>query len=253
MFLLKKIITPLVYPLSLSLEILLFGLFLLWFTRKQKIGKIVVSIGVFLLTLFSFGIISSTLLRPLEYKYTPLLSLEDMHHVKWVVVLGGGHISDPQIPITSQLSDASTARLIEGIRLHNMLPESKIILSGGGFDPVPNAKILADVAEAIGVNKQDLVLESVSKDTKDEAILIQKIVGKDQFILVTSASHMLRSMALFKKCGMHPIPAPTDYFVKKRQRVSPGIFFPSAGDLYKTERVFHEYLGMVWAKLRGQI
>ena len=120
-------------------------------------------------------------------------------------------------------------------------------------DPVPNAKIMADVAEAIGVNKQDLVLESLSKDTKDEARLIQKIVGKDQFILVTSASHMPRSVALFKKHGMHPIPAPTDYFVKKRQRVSPGIFFPSAGDLYKTERAFHEYLGMVWAKLRGQI
>ncbi len=190
-----------------------------------------------------------------------------MHHVKWVVVLGGGHTSDPQLPVTNQLSDASTARLIEGIRLHNMLPESKLILSGGGFgpqisqitqilktgDPVPNAKIMADVAEAIGVNKQDLVLESVSKDTKDEAILIQKIVGKDQFVLVTSASHMPRSMALFKKCGMHPIPAPTDYFVKKHQRVSPAMFFPSASDLYKTERAFHEYLGMVWAKLRGQI
>ena len=253
MFLFKKIIAPLFFPLPLCLEILLFGLFLLWFTRRQKIGKIVVSIGVLLLMIFSIGIISNTLLRPLEYKYTPLLSLEDMHHVKWVVVLGGGHISDPQIPITSQLSDASTTRLLEGIRLHNMLPESKIILSGGGFDPVPNAKIMADVALSIGINKEDLVLESVSKDTKDEAMLIQKIVGKDQFVLVTSASHMPRSVALFKKHGMHPISAPTDYFVKKHQRVSPAIFFPSAGDLYKTERAFHEYLGIAWAKLRGQI
>ncbi len=253
MFILKKIIAPLFFPLSLSLEILLFGLFLLWFTRKQKIGKIVVSVGVLLLTVFSYGAISNTLLRPLEYKYTSLLSLKDMPHVKWIVVLGGGHTSDPQIPITSQLSDASTVRLIEGIRLHNMLPESKLILSGGGSDPVPNAKVMADVALSVGVDKEDLILESVSKDTKDEARLIQRIVGKDRFILVTSASHMPRSMALFKKCGMHPVPAPTDYFVKKRQGVSPGMFFPSAGDLYKTERAVHEYLGMVWAKMRGQI
>jgi len=253
LFILKKIIAPLFFPLSLSLEILLFGLFLLWFTRKQKIGKIVVSVGVLLLTVFSYGAISNTLLRPLEYKYTSLLSLKDMPHVKWIVVLGGGHTSDPQIPITSQLSDASTVRLIEGIRLHNMLPESKLILSGGGSDPVPNAKVMADVALSVGVDKEDLILESVSKDTKDEARLIQRIVGKDRFILVTSASHMPRSMALFKKCGMHPVPAPTDYFVKKRQGVSPGMFFPSAGDLYKTERAVHEYLGMVWAKMRGQI
>jgi len=254
MFLLKKIVAPFFFPVPLCLGILLLGLFFLWFTRRQKTGKIVVSVGVLLLTVFSYGAISNTLLRPLEYKYAPLLSLEDMHHVKWVVVLGGGHTSDPRIPITSQLSNASTARLIEGIRLYNMLPESKIILSGGGyFDPVPNAKIMADVALSIGINKEDLVLESVSKDTKDEAILIQKIVGKDRFVLVTSASHMPRSMALFKKCGMHPIPAPTDYFVKKRQRVSPGIFFPSANNLRKAERAFHEYLGIAWAKLRGQI
>jgi uncharacterized SAM-binding protein YcdF (DUF218 family) len=254
LFLLKKIVAPFFFPVPLCLEILLLGLFFLWFTSRQKTGKIVVSVGVLLLTVFSYGAISNTLLRPLEYKYAPLLSLEDMHHVKWVVVLGGGHTSDPQIPITSQLSNASTARLIEGIRLYNMLPESKIILSGGGyFDPVPNAKIMADVALSIGINKEDLVLESVSKDTKDEAILIQKIVGKDRFVLVTSASHMPRSMALFKKCGMHPIPAPTDYFVKKRQRVSPGIFFPSANNLRKAERAFHEYLGIAWAKLRGQI
>jgi len=254
LFLLKKIAAPFFFPVPLCLEILLLGLFFLWFTSRQKTGKIVVSVGVLLLTVFSYGAISNTLLRPLEYKYAPLLSLEDIHHVKWVVVLGGGHTSDPQVPITSQLSDASIARLIEGIRFHNMLPKSKIILSGGGyFDPVPNAKIMADVALSIGINKEDLVLESVSKDTKDEAILIQKIVGKDRFVLVTSASHMPRSMALFKKCGMHPIPAPTDYFVKKRQRVSPAMFFPSASDLYKTERAFHEYLGIAWAKLRGQI
>jgi hypothetical protein len=33
----------------------------------------------------------------------------------------------------------------------------------------------------------------------------------------------------------------------------PGMFFPSAGHLHKSERAFHEYLGMAWAKLRGQI
>ena len=254
MFLLKKIVAPFFFPVPLCLGILLFGLFFLWFTSRQKTGKILVSVGVLLLTVFSYGAISNTLLRPLEYKYAPLSSLEDMHHVKWVVVLGGGHTSDPQVSISSQLSNTSIARLIEGIRFHNMLPESKIILSGGGyFDPVPNAKIMADVALSIGINKEDLVLESVSKDTKDEAILIQKIVGKDRFVLVTSASHMPRSMALFKKRGMHPIPAPTDYFVKKRQRISPGIFFPSAINLFKAERAFHEYLGMAWAKLRGHI
>jgi uncharacterized SAM-binding protein YcdF (DUF218 family) len=254
MFLFKKIVVPLFFPLPLCLEILLLGLLLLWFTRRQKAGKIFVSIGVVLLALLSYGAITYMLLRPLEYKYQPLLNLEDTRDVKWVVVLGGGHTSDPQVPITSQLSHASMARLVEGIRLHNMLPVSKLILSGrGAFDRVPNAKVLADVALAIGVDKQHVILESVSKDTKDEAQLIQKIVGHDRFVLVTSASHMPRSMALFQKLEMKPVPAPTDHWVQEGKGISPYVFFPDADALRKAELAFHEYLGLAWAKLRGYI
>ncbi|NIA11024.1 MAG: hypothetical protein GWP10_15165 [Nitrospiraceae bacterium] len=100
---------------------------------------------------------------------------------------------------------------------------------------------------------KDILLESASKDTKDEAHLIKDIVGNDGFILVTSASHMPRSMALFEKHGMRPIPAPTEYLVKESRKIDPSIFFPSAEGLRKTERAFHEYLGLGWTWLMGQI
>ena len=254
MFLLKKMLAPLFFPVSLCLEILLLGLILLWFTRKQKTGKVVLSIGFLFLALLSFDATSDKLSQPLEYKYPPVLKADDVPGVKWVVVLGGGHTSDPQLPVTSQIGGASVARLVEGIRLSKMLPESKLILSGGSaFDPVANAQIMADVAVAIGVDKRDLILETISKDTKDQARLINEIVGKDSFMMVTSASHMPRSMALFEKQGMRPIPAPTGFGVKKRQRPSPGMFFPRASALLKAEIAFHEYLGMAWAKIRGQM
>lgn len=245
---------PLFFPLPLCLEILLIGLFLLWLTRKQKAGKIVVSIGAILLAIFSFGLISDALLRPLENKYPPQLEIDGISDVKWVVVLGGGHRSDPRVPVTSQISGDSLARLVEGIRLQRILPQSKLILSGGGaFDPVPIANIMADVALAIGVDKENFILEQSSKDTKDQAVLIKEIVGKERFALVTSASHMPRSMALFRKQNMNPIPVPTDHRVEESQGSSPRIFFPDATDIGKTERAFYEYLGIIWAKLRGQI
>ena len=254
MFLLKKIVAPLFLPVSLCLELLLLGLFLLWFTRKQKTGKVILSIGFLLLAFLSYSAVSDELLQPLEYKYPPILKADDAPGVKWVVVLGGGHISDPRLPVTSQIGGASVARLVEGIRLYKMLPGSKLILSGGSaFDPVASAKIMADVAIAMGVDKQDLILESSSKDTKDQARLIKEIVGKDSFLMVTSASHMPRSIALFERQGMRPIPAPTGFGVKQRQRPSPGMFFPGAYALLKAEIAFHEYLGMAWAKIRGQM
>jgi len=250
----KKIVAPLFFPLSLCLEILIVGILLLWFTRKQKTGKILVTIGVTFLTVLSYGVASEILLRPLEYKYPPLTNVSAVSDVKWVVVLSGGHSEDTNIPVTGQLSDASLVRLAEGIRIHRKLPKSKLLLSGGSvFSTVAEAKAMMDVAVALGVDAKDLVLESESKDTKDQARFIQKIVGDSRFILVTSASHMPRSLALFQKRGMKPIPAPIGHIVKKRQKITPAMFFPSAGRIEKTERAFHEYLGLVWAKFRGQI
>lgn len=254
MFLFKKIVAPLFFPLSIILEILIVGVFLLWFTRRQKTGKMVVFAGVLLLALFSYGSIADICLKTLEDKYPPLMDLHQFSDVKLVVVLGGGHNSDQKLPVTSQISESSLSRLVEGIRIHKLLPKSKLILSGGGvFDPVPEAKVMAGIAKVMGIGENRLVLEELSKDTKDQARLIHKIVDDERFVLVTSASHMPRSMALFQKSGMKPIPAPADYLVKERQRANPGVFFPNAGSLRKMERVFYEYLGLGWAWLRGQI
>ena len=119
--------------------------------------------------------------------------------------------------------------------------------------PFPVQETMAEVAKSIGVKQEDLILESESKDTIDEARVIKSIVGNDKFILVTSASHMPRSMGMFKKLGMHPIPAPTDYSVVRSQSIGPSAFFPGSGGLRKAEGVIYEYLGIIWAKLRGQI
>jgi len=254
MLMFKKIIAPLFFPLSLCLEILIVGIFFLWFTHKQKTGKIIVTIGVIVLTVLGYGVASEILLRPLESKYPPMPDISAVLDVKWILVLSGGHSPDARLPITGQLSDASLVRLVEGIRIHRKLPKSKLILSGGSvISAITEAKVMADVAIALGMEAKDLVIESESKDTKDQARLIHKIVGDSRFILVTSASHMPRSMALFLKKGMHPIPAPTGHKVIKRKKITPAMFFPSAGRIEKTERAFYEYLGLAWAKLRGQI
>lgn len=253
MFLFKKLVALLFFPVSIALEAMLLGLFLLWFTRKQKTGKVVVSIGVGIFALFSYAGFSNILLRPLEYKYPPILSLADARDAKWVVVLGGGHTSDPQLAVTSQIEEETLARLVEGIRLHKMTSGSKLILSGGAvFDPVPNAKIMAGVASILGVDERDIVLETESRDTKDEARIIKEMVGDERFVLVTSASHMPRSMALFRKQGMEPIPAPTGHWVKEREGISPGMFFPGSEGHRKAERAVYEYLGLIWAKVTGQ-
>lgn len=256
MFLLKKIISPFFMPVPACIFLALLGLFFLWFTRKQRIGKVLVTISTVLLGVFSYGAVSDMLARPLERQYPPITDFQLLKDVKWIVVLGGGSSVDPGLPSSTYLSDASLVRLSEGVFLHNRLPQTKLILTGrSGFEGVtPVAQVMGDVAREWGVETEDIVLETKATDTKDHPIYVKEIVGKDRFILVTSASHMPRAMGLFRKHGMEPIPAPTDYMVKEREGgLRLGMFIPSAGSLEKVGRVIHEYLGMMWGKMRSQI
>ena len=248
MFFLKKLISAFIMPLQLGLVMSFAGLYLLWFTKKQKIGKMLCTFGVLWILVFSLHPVSNLLLSPLENDF--LKYEQGQQTVKYVVVLGGGHVSDPRLPVSSQISSDSLTRLIEGVTIFRENPGSKLILSGyAGHDNIANAVVMANIAKSIGVDASDIIIEKRPRDTKDEARMIRDIVRDDPFVLVTSASHMKRAVALFKFYGLAPIPAPTYFQVK-----GPDVFtiVPSVSSLKKAESAFHEYLGIAWANLMGQ-
>lgn len=261
MFMLKKIVALFLYPFSLGLEILILGVFFLWATRNPRRGKILVTLGTVFLLLLSLPFIASQLLTPLERRYPALLHPETVSwgqmsqtSPRWIVVLGGGHVSDLRLPANSQINEGALARVVEGVRLYKAIPGSKLLLSGGRvFDPVPEARLMARIAVLLGVEPQDIRLETNSRDTAQEAENIAKMIGKEKFILVTSAAHMPRALALFKKRNLEPIPAPTDYLARVGQRPSPDEFFPGAASLEEARVAMHEYLGLAWAWLQGEI
>ncbi|MEI7639259.1 MAG: ElyC/SanA/YdcF family protein [Syntrophus sp. (in: bacteria)] len=254
LFLLKKIVSPLFQPLSIVLVLLVSGLMLLWMTKKKNLGKIFLTLGTILLLMASHGFLVDQLVVSLENRYLPLLDVKNIHNskdIKWIVVLGGGSLPDPRLPLSSQLNPISLTRLLEGVRLHRQLPDSRLILSGGAvFQDAPEGETLAKTALLMGVSENNVVRENKSLDTADQAKLISSIVGRNRFVLVTSAIHMPRSMALFRKFGMDPIAAPTNYMVVKQSRFHPGMFFPDSGFLHKMEAAIHEYLGLIWMRIQ---
>jgi len=225
---------------------------MIWRKKREKVGMILILISICALALLSFSPVSNILLFPLEFKFNTYTIENHKEDIKFIVVLGGGHIPDPAVPITSQISSNSLVRLTEGIRIYHNYPGSKLILSGGGIG-LTCAEIMAEATKIFKIKREDIIIEAVSRDTKDEAIFIKSIVGDNRFVLVTSASHMPRSIALFRKLGMEPIPAPTNHLAIKNPYSTFRLPFPGAGGLTKSERVFYEYLGLAWAKLRGQI
>lgn len=251
MFLMKKIVSRFLFPLPLSLEFLFVGLFLLWFTRRQRAGKALVTCGTLLLLGLSNIFSSDALLRPLEHRYPPLAVEQAgarVPAVSFIAVLGGFGDDDPDVPITSHISPDLMVRLIEGIFLQREIHGSKLILSGGN----DSAEGMAKMAEALGVSAQDMMRLAEPRDTEEESQQIAPIVGAQRFILVTSASHMPRAMGLFRKRGLQPIAAPTDYLAPGH-RVDLDDLFPDGYKLFKSQTAFYEYLGLAWEALRGRI
>lgn len=255
MFFFKKLIAPFLMPVPLCVTLLVAGLLLLWFTKRQRAGKYLTTAGALLLVLLGYGFLSNRILASLERQYQPVADArEAAGRVRWVVVLGGGSSSDRSLPEGTRLSEASLARLIEGVRLQRQLPESRLLLSGGSvFGSDPDAHTMRTLAVGLGVDPASLALDAASPDTETQAEAVRAQLGTEEFFLVTSASHMHRAVALFRKAGTNPIPAPTHFIVQEGRVLGPGDLFPSSGGLRRAEAATYEYLGLAWAKVRGRI
>jgi uncharacterized SAM-binding protein YcdF (DUF218 family) len=256
-FIIKKLLTQLCYPLTLCLLAFVVGLILIRRERWRRGGKVALGLGFLFLFLFTFSPLPSWMARPLEWRYEPLNYAvgAEVPDISWVVVLGGGHSGTTDLPPTARLNRATLARLVEGVRQHRLHPGSRLLLSGGSvYGEVANAAVLAAAAESLGVDPADMLIEDKSKDTHDEAVILKDILQADPFVMVTSASHMPRAMALFRKQGLTPTPAPTDYQSKKAGvGLTPSLFFPSTTGFTRAHAATHEYMGLVWSKLRGQL
>ena len=249
LFVLKKVVSRLVFPLPLALQVILLGLIFIIFKRNRT-GFVFILAGTVFLGAVSVEPVADRMLRPLEQKYQPLQH-NDVSATSYIVVLGSGHFLQDGLPPSSLLSGSSLSRVVEGVRIKNMYPEATLVFTGGRFRyPVASSELAAMASVELGIDASDILIVTDARDTEDEARLVRDIVGDESFVLVTSASHMHRSMIIFRSEGMDPVPSPTDFRAPEKL-YKPWDYFPSAGALANTERVFYERLGLAWAMLRG--
>ena len=210
MFVFKKVLSAFLLPVPIGLFLLFLALFFL-LTNSYKKAKIVLIIAFLWFVLLSFQPISNAIINPLENSHKALL---DIPNVEYVLVLGSGHITNENLSITSQLSSVASVRINEGVRIFKALEKkdenTKIVFSGyKSFDKNYHSFMASRLAISLGVNQDKIIELKKPVDTRQEAREMKKIVGNKAFILVTSASHMKRSILLFKKLGLTPISAPT--------------------------------------------
>jgi uncharacterized SAM-binding protein YcdF (DUF218 family) len=260
LFVLKKLVSRLFFPVPLCLELLVLGIILLLVRRARKTALFLVSSSTLLLLILSLEGPSCLLLRPLETMYPPLFATSQDRppcpSIQWIVVLGGGTVPALDRPSHARLESSSLSRTMEGVRLARIFPRARLVFTGAGTpgDTHSTAGIMAQTAINLGITPSRISIVGQAMDTPDEARLCARIIPADQpLILVTSASHIHRALRLFLKQGLAPIPAPTDFRCPTSSRLSYLDFIPSTRNLERSERAIYEYMGLLWSSLRGLI
>lgn len=243
-FLLKKFVTFFVEPLGLVLALFAVGLYFL-FAQKKGFAKLFLTLSFSLLFLFSYRPFSNILVQNIEDMYQ---KYDYKQEIKYIHVLGSGHNADESQPLSSNISSVGVKRVLEGVMIYKKSAGTKLIFTGyEGNTKISNAQMNANLALALGVSADDIIIGKEPKDTKEEALFAKSIVGGEPFALVTSATHMPRSMMLFESLGLHPIAAPTAFYKDEFD----GYFeAPDITTLKNSQMAIHEYVGILWSTLK---
>lgn len=249
LFLLKKIISAAIMPINLVLILLILSVF---YFRKRPNKSFKYLIGALLLLIVSsLPIVSDQFMTSIENDYPAFTRASKP--VDYIIVLGGWHINNAELPVTSQLSIDSLQRLVEVLRVYKLHPEAKIITSGHhNVDKLSNAQKMKQALMLLGVPDQKIITENFPKDTEEEAQLISPRVQGSNVVLITNADHMPRSMKYFQAQGVEPIAAPTGFWVKNINKPKNWHYYiPSSKKLQQTTIAWYESLGLFVQWLKG--
>jgi uncharacterized SAM-binding protein YcdF (DUF218 family) len=231
-FMLKKMLTVVLMPLSIGILLALIALIFLYKNKIQKAKKYL-TFSILWIMLISWAPFSKLMLEPLESTYPRLENIPS--NIEYILLLGGDR----------------DKRAWEALNLYHRIPNVKVITSGYSLhDHLSDAQKTATKLIESGIPKERILMQEMAKTTFEEAQHMKNRVGEKPFILVTAAYHMPRTMKLFKKAGLNPIAAPADF---SRKEESGFLTILQSKQLQNTEHAWHEYLGILMYKLQGKI
>jgi len=256
---LSKLLPLFFYPLGLACVLILFALVTLW--KKPRQASTALTIALVVLLLASNGWTSRALVRSLEFQNIPSTELPN---AEAIVVLGGA-TKPAFFPRPSVDLSEESDRMFYAAQLYHQKKAPFVILSGGRIDwsgaGSSESADMAMIMQQLGVPNSAIIQEPNSLNTYENAVNVKKILQArqiNQVLLVTSAMHMPRSLAIFKKINIAAIPAPTDFiassdfqYLNNTPQATLLNLLPEAERLHQFTRALKEYVGLVVYRLRG--
>lgn len=250
--LITQLVHGLLFPPALLIFMYVLGL-LLW-SRAPRLARGSIALATLFLVLVTNAVLVGNMSRAVEVGVP--ISVEALADAQAIVILGGGRTPDAvEYGGGDQVSTFTLIRARYGAWLARRtgLP---VLVTGGAVrgEEQSEAELMARLLEEeFGVPVR--WREEHSRTTYENAVnsaAMLKVEGIGRIALVTSASHMRRSVEAFEKQGLVVHAAPTDITSREddpHSRWWDGLL-PSAGAMREFTLVLHEIIGRLWYRIR---
>jgi uncharacterized SAM-binding protein YcdF (DUF218 family) len=260
---LMKLLPEMIYPVGLVCLFILLAMLL----RKRRGWQMAcLVLGLALLWLGGNEWVTGLLLRSLEWQYLPPAELPEAD----VILVLEGATRPAEYPRSTVEIGTNGARMLHAVWLYQQGKAPLILHSGGGVpwlreptDDAAKAEALAGLWHLLGIPEEAVLVEVTSQTTHEAALVTKPMLeehGLGRVLLVTSAAHMPRAVAVFEHEGIAVIPAPADYAVSQAGwqrlwrpdwRAQVYNLVPRAGNLSATTAALKEYIGLLTYKVLG--
>ena len=256
-----KFFTPLFDPIGFIWLLLVVST--IWAGRKRLRG-LTIFLGIICLLIVVIGStplgewLVGSMERPYVVKNAEAAPVGDV-----VLMLGGTH--HPSRGGVFGLGLNTTAdRIITAVELVRQKKAPVLVLGGGGYidahgKPETEARLVEEWIKQWKVLESPVMVLGICKNTHDEAVHMKALAaerGWKRILLVTSATHMKRAEAVFKKEGMSVVPVACNFLVEGNdfKAVEPSYsFFPKVDGFIFLGQYLHEKIGSMVYRLRGWI
>lgn len=251
-FYFSKIFWALVQPLTLCAMAILLGL-TAW---RAAWGRVILRLGAGAFVVFGFFPIGPNLLYYLENTYQLPHMLPEK--IDGIIVLGGVVESAQSVRFSQPQVNERAERLFEMIKLGHIYPQAKMVFSGGDGQMKQSGtgegRIVRALLKDSGFNSERVIFEDQSKNTYENYLFSEKLVKPrkgEHWILVTSAFHLPRAVAIFESHGWSVIPYPAGYLSDGEYHFWPS--FDVLDNFYQLHVATKEIVGIIGYSLSGKI
>lgn len=244
-FILSKLLGYFIKPFNLILILLLVS----FLVKNKRWRKKIRWVSLALFLFFSNGVIFNECLQLWEKPAISISEVDDDYDL--AVVLGGTTDVDRE-PNDRLFFHKGADRVTHALNLYHSGKVKKILFTGGNSrlfeDPNRDNSPIFDFYVMCGVAPEDIIIESSSRNTRENAFFVRDLVEKKaktgKVILITSAFHMRRAEGCFRKAGINVTGFSTDFYsVLPKDRFSIDGFIPSSNVLSGWNFLIKEWIG----------